>query len=99
MYNILILCWGVLWPAIDSAPGGHTDMRPVSLKPEWPGEGTQGKKFCERWPVAKWPQKHYAINAFLMAKFLLYIFAVLYERDFRLVFNIYLFRFTNVLLH
>jgi hypothetical protein len=27
-------------PAIDSAPGGHTDIRPVSSEPASPGEGT-----------------------------------------------------------
>ncbi len=36
-YNILILS---VCTAIDSAPGYHTDMRPVSLDPVWPERGT-----------------------------------------------------------
>jgi hypothetical protein len=44
-------------PAIDSAPGGHTDMRPVSLEPVWPGEVPSGEIFFKKWPVAELPKK------------------------------------------
>ncbi len=65
-----------IWPAIDSVPGGHTDMRPVSLEPVEP-EGVQCEKnFPEKWPVAKLPnKKYYATNAFLWEDFFSY-FAV-----------------------
>ncbi len=53
-YNILILCVCVcVWPAIDSAPGHHTDTRPVSLEPVGL-ESVQREKFLpSKWPLAK----------------------------------------------
>ena len=42
-----------VWQAIDSAPGGHTDMRPVSLEPVWLEEVPLGEKFPENWWAAK----------------------------------------------
>ncbi len=42
-----------VWPAIDSAPGGHTDMRPLSLEPLSLKEVPSGEKFPEKWSVAK----------------------------------------------
>ncbi len=42
-----------VWPAIDSAPGGHTDMRPVSLEPVWLEEIPMGKRFPEKLLAAK----------------------------------------------
>ncbi len=49
IYNTLILC---IWPAIASAPGGHTNLRPVSLEPVWPEGCHQGKNFLksDQWP-------------------------------------------------
>jgi hypothetical protein len=73
-YNILILCVSV-WPAIDSAPGGHIGSRPVSLEPVWP-EGVQREKvFSEKWPVAKLPKKKVK-PLWQIWQFFLYIFAV-----------------------
>jgi hypothetical protein len=37
-----------VWPAIDSAPGHHTDMKSVSLEPVEP-EGVQREK-SDQWP-------------------------------------------------
>ncbi len=48
-----------VWPVIDSAPGGHTDMRPVSLKLVWPGGMPSGEIFFEKWPVAELPKKKF----------------------------------------
>jgi hypothetical protein len=42
-----------VWPLIDSAPGGHTDLRSVSLEPVGQGGGHRIKNFFEKWPVAK----------------------------------------------
>ncbi len=60
--------------AIDSAPGYHTDVRPVSLDPVWPEKGTQGKNFLEKWPVAKLSiKKRYATNVFYREEFCYWI--------------------------
>jgi hypothetical protein len=56
--SLFCLCLCVfVWPAIDLAPGGHTDMRPVSLEPVWPGGVPLGEIFFEKWPVAELPKK------------------------------------------
>ncbi len=47
-----------VWPFIDSAPGHHTDMRPVSLEPARPEGAPLGKTFAEKWPVAKLPKSY-----------------------------------------
>jgi hypothetical protein len=36
-----------VWPLIDSAPGGHTDLRSVSLEPVGQGGGHRIKKFSK----------------------------------------------------
>ncbi len=55
-----------VWPAIDTAPGHHTDMRLGSLEPV-ESDGVQREKiFPSKWPVVKLlKQKCYATNAFL----------------------------------
>jgi hypothetical protein len=51
--NILSLFCLCVWPIIDSAPGGHTDLRPMSLEPVWPGGVQPGKNFIWKWTVAE----------------------------------------------
>ncbi len=50
LYITLILC---VWLFIDSAPGGHTDLRPVLLEPVWPGGVQPGKNSIQKWSVAE----------------------------------------------
>jgi hypothetical protein len=42
-----------VWPAIDSAPGGHRDLSPVSLDPVWPEGVPLRKNFHKKWTVAE----------------------------------------------
>ncbi len=46
------------WPAINSAPGHHTDMRLVSLELVWPEGVPPDKNFLEELPVAKLSNKN-----------------------------------------
>ncbi len=74
-YNILILCVCVcVWPAIDSAPGHHTDMRPVSLEPVWPEGVSSEKIFLEKWPVAKLSNKNVMSLMLFYGKFYINIY-------------------------
>jgi hypothetical protein len=74
-YNIVILCVCVcVWQAIDSVPGGHTDIRPVSLEPVGP-EGVQREKiFPEKWPVVKLPNKYLMPLLLFYGKIFSYIY-------------------------
>ncbi len=63
--------WLCVKLAIDSVPGGHTDMRPVSSESIEP-EGVQSEKKIFRKVTSGQitEQKCYATNAFLWEKFL-----------------------------
>jgi hypothetical protein len=43
--------------ATDSAPGGHTDMRLVSLEPVGPERGTESENLLKKWTDVKLPKK------------------------------------------
>ncbi len=45
--------YAFVWPLIDSASGGHTGLRSVSLEPVGQGGEHRIKEFFEKWPVAK----------------------------------------------
>jgi hypothetical protein len=62
-------------PAIDTAPGSATVLRPISVEPVR-HEGVQSeKKYPEKWPVADLLRKIFATHAFLWGKYyFLYIF-------------------------
>ncbi len=70
LYNnilILFVCFCV-WPAVDSAPRGHTDLRPVSLESIWP-EGLQdGQIFFEKLPVAELLKKKFTLPMLFYGK-------------------------------
>jgi hypothetical protein len=70
----IIISLFCVWPAIDSVPGGHVDMRPVSLEPVGP-EGVQREKnFPEKWPVAKLPNKNIMPIMLFNGKIYIYIY-------------------------
>jgi hypothetical protein len=73
-YNILILS---VRPAIDSAPGHHTDLRPVSLEPVWPEE-VRRKKFSRK--VTSGQNNEQIVTRLMLfyRKILSYIIAVLF---------------------
>jgi hypothetical protein len=53
IYIIISLFCMCVWPAIDSAPGGHRDLSPVSLDPVWPEGVPLRKNFHKKWTVAE----------------------------------------------
>ncbi len=42
-----------VWHCIGSAPGHHTNLRPVLLEPSGPEPAILKKNFASKWPVAK----------------------------------------------
>ncbi len=62
-----------VWPFIDSAPGGHTDLRPVSVEPVWHGGGHRLKFSLEKWPVAELLIKKASLPMLFYGKFDIYL--------------------------
>jgi hypothetical protein len=68
---------------MDTASGGHTDMRSVSLEPVELEAVQREKNFHEKWPMAEFPKKKFTPILFY-GKFLLLI-TQLYEGAIKLL--------------
>jgi hypothetical protein len=78
IYNTQNLSFGV-WPFIDSTPGGHTDLRPVSSEPVWP-KGVHRKKISLKATSGQITEQNVTPLMLFYGKISLHIFAVLFER-------------------
>jgi hypothetical protein len=47
------MCLSCVWPTIGSAPGGHTDIRPVSLEAVWPEWVPSVEISFKKWTLAE----------------------------------------------